>query len=289
MKYLSFLFLITLAASCMMPAEKDRMIAERDSLEYELQNRDETVGGFFKAFNEIQDNLNTIKEKEQIINITASGTHLEQGAKDQINEDIITIYKLLLKNKNDLIVLKKEMRDKNVNIAGFSETIDKLTKEIEQKDKEIEALKQELSARYLDIDNLNRQIGDLQINIDSLAISNSKKSEELDKNITALNTAYFVYGTTKELKEHQVITKAGGFIGIGGIEKLMEDFNKSYFTKIDIRNKSIIPLYADKAKLITTHPVGSYEIKGEKKADSLVIKNPKEFWSVSKYLVIVVD
>jgi hypothetical protein len=42
------------------------------------------------------------------------------------------------------------------------------------------------------------------------------------------------------------------------------------------------------AKIVTTHPNGSYRIDGNKTADKLVILNPTDFWSKSKVLVIVV-
>ena len=53
---------------------------------------------------------------------------------------------------------------------------------------------------------------------------------------------------------------------------------------------SEIALNAEKAKLITTHPTGSYKIEGaEGKADKLIITDADAFWSSSKYLVVVVE
>ena len=67
------------------------------------------------------------------------------------------------------------------------------------------------------------------------------------------------------------------------------DFNKDYFTQIDIREDKIIKLHSKSAKLLTTHPDGSYEfIKDEKEQQVLLISDPVEFWSVSRYLVIQV-
>ena len=96
--------------------------------------------------------------------------------------------------------------------------------------------------------------------------------------------------TSKELIAQGVLTKEGGFIGIGKAEKLKEDFNKNYFTQIDITESMSIPLACKKAKLITTHPSGSYKFDGpEGKIEKLTITNSEEFWSVSKYLVVVVE
>ena len=48
------------------------------------------------------------------------------------------------------------------------------------------------------------------------------------------------------------------------------------------------------SKVLSNQPEGSYSFKEEKdekgqKNVTLVIDNPKEFWSLSKYLVIQVD
>jgi hypothetical protein len=81
----------------------------------------------------------------------------------------------------------------------------------------------------------------------------------------------------------------GGFVGIGRNKKVKEDFNQEYFTRVDITKLKSIPVLRKKADIITTHPSQSYKIFGEKSVDSIVISNQKEFWSASKYLVIVID
>jgi len=51
-----------------------------------------------------------------------------------------------------------------------------------------------------------------------------------------------------------------------------------------------IPIETRKAKLLTVHPAGTYEFKDlndDKQIDILEIKNPKEFWKTSRYLVVM--
>ena len=108
-------------------------------------------------------------------------------------------------------------------------------------------------------------------------------SAHLDK---ALNAAWFVYGTKKELKEQGIVDER--FLAKDRVLQ-NSDFNKDYFTQIDIRKDKIIKLHSKSAKLLTTHPDGSYEfIKDEKEQQVLLIEDPTEFWSVSRYLVIQV-
>ena len=97
----------------------------------------------------------------------------------------------------------------------------------------------------------------------------------------AINSAWFVFGTKSELKTQKILEK-------GDVLK-SADFNKDYFTQIDIRTTKEIKLYSKRAELLTTHPAKSYElVKDDKGQLTLKITNPKEFWSVSKYLVIQV-
>ena len=62
--------------------------------------KDQSLDDFLAAFNDIQDNLDSIKAKELIINErTANKTELRKSAKDQINDDVNAIYDLLVENK----------------------------------------------------------------------------------------------------------------------------------------------------------------------------------------------
>ena len=70
---------------------------------------------------------------------------------------------------------------------------------------------------------------------------------------------------------------------------LQANFNKSYFTKIDIRVDKEIKLYSKSAKILTSHPASSYTLQQDaNKQYILRITNPQIFWSTSKYLVVMV-
>lgn len=96
-----------------------------------------------------------------------------------------------------------------------------------------------------------------------------------------MNTAFYVFGTKKELKTQNILSGSDVLRSSG--------FNRDYFTKIDIRNTKVINLYSKKAELLTNHPASSYTLeKNAQKQYVLRINNPQAFWSTSKYLVIVV-
>ena len=107
-----------------------------------------------------------------------------------------------------------------------------------------------------------------------------KKTETINAQDKQLNTAWFVFGTKRELKEQRIID---------GRRVLEANFNKNYFTKIDIRVQKEIKLYSKSARILTMHPSSSYTLQQDaNKQYVLRINNPQIFWSTSKYLVILV-
>ncbi len=291
MKQILFnLVLVSFLYACGNGDEVKQLQAERDSLLQIANNKDETINDFMQSFNEIEANLETIKQKENIISLKTHGDiELDETAKDKINDDIIAIYELMKSNNDKLSSLRKKLRKANIKASEFEKMIQRMTEQLESKSAEINILKNDLARLNIDIENLNLEIASLNSNVDTLVAEGEVKDELIEVQDQKLNMAYFVFGTKKELKKNNVITSEGGFIGIGRMQKLMDNFNKDYFKIVDIRTTTSVPLLTKKAELVTTHPANSYYFAGNEQIDSLVIKDPVKFWSVSKYLVIVVN
>ncbi|MBE9468887.1 MAG: hypothetical protein IMY72_11305 [Bacteroidetes bacterium] len=281
MKKLFFIIPIILLISCNQQ-KVEQLQVKNDSLAVASQQKDSLITDFVKSLNDISDNLDQIKEKEKIIALnTQRNVELNKNVKDKISDDVKSIYDMMIRNKNLIASLSKKLKTSNLKMKQFQIMIERLKKDLQQKDAEIKVLRNKLSGLNIEIDSLN-------LAIDTLFFQNTQKTKVIVEQKNELNTAYYVFGTDKELKEQKIISKKGGFVGIGGVRKLMHDFNKDYFTKIDISETKTIEIFMRKAKIITNHPSDSYKIYGEEKVDSLVIINSKKFWSVSKYLVIKV-
>ncbi len=240
----------------------------------QLNEKSAALQEFIESFNEIQENLNAIKEKEKVMSsVTSKGDVKNKG--NQIKEDIQAIYDLMAKNKNRIGSLTSKLKQSNLKIAGLEKMIENLQNSLTLKDEEIAELKTRM-------EGLNIELANLNTNYKVVESESAAKTE-------ALNTAYYAIGTNKELKEKKVISKEGGFIGLGKSTKVSSDFNKEYFTKLNIEQTTSINIGAKKVKLLTTHPASSYKLVGEKPIERIEITNPKEFWAASKYLVIVID
>lgn len=254
---------------------KDSLTAETNRLTGINAEQSAALDSFFRAMNDIQANLDEIRQKEKMIARDTMGGDVG-SRKDQIVADIQAIYDLMVLNKQRLASAKKNLKDANLQIASMQATIDQLNSTLATREGEIVMLKDDLEKKNIELSNLSMNYQELQ--------------QESDAKTIQMNTAYYAFGTKKELESQGVISMEGGVIGLGKTVKLSETPNTEYFTQIDITRVNEIQLSAKKAKLISTHPAGSYRIDGmDGRADKIVITNPSQFWSVSKYLVVVVE
>jgi chromosome segregation ATPase len=263
-----------------------RLKAKNDSLMMTGSSKDANLVEFVDAFNAIQSNLDSIKQKEKIINTTAQGGFEVKGdRKEQIQSDINYIYSLLQKNRLLVADLSSKLKKSNKHVAELEKMIENLNKQITEKDGEIATLREELGKLNIKVENLNTQVTGLNANVSSLSNENKEKQKVIESKTAELNTAYYIIGTLKELKEKNIIKKEG-FLGTA--KDVNNNIDKSLMTKIDITTVTTIPIMKKKATVISTHPASSYKIEGEKSAENLVILNQAEFWSLSKVLVISV-
>ncbi|MEI6677495.1 MAG: hypothetical protein WCL21_02740 [Mariniphaga sp.] len=267
-------------------AEIARLQAQNDSLRAVGTDKDSNISEFVTTFNEVEANLDSIKQIERVIDKSAKAGEVKGSRKEQIKSDISYIYNLLQKNRKLVAELTAKLNKSNKHAAQLQKMIDNLNKSIEEKDAQIAQLTDELGKLNIQVKDLNVKVSDLNTNVDKLSADNQKKQADIDAKTEALNTAYYVIGTNRELKDKKIITGEGGFIGIGRTKNIMADLNMSDFTKVDITKVNEITIMKKKVNIITSHPKSSYRIDGNNSADKLVILDAKAFWSLSKVLVV---
>ena len=256
--------------------------AENDSLLIELSQRNAELDEMMGTFNEIQEGFRQINDAESRVELKR-GTINENSAsaKQQIASDIEFITKQMEENKAQIAKLQAMLKSSKNNSAQLKKAVESLTQELVTKQQRIEELQAELASKNIRIQELDAAVSGLSADKESLAAENEAKARTVAEQDKAINAAWFVFGTKSELKSQKILQS-------GDVLK-NADFNKDYFTQIDIRTTKEIKLYSKRAELLTTHPAGSYElVKDDKGQLTLKITNPKEFWSVSKYLVIQV-
>ncbi|TXC78526.1 hypothetical protein FRX97_07345 [Luteibaculum oceani] len=280
LKPLTLILVVLISFTACNQAEVARLQSENAELKGELEEmefvsaqKDSTITDFFKDLNEIESNLVEIKKKEQgLVNKKFDG-EISSGQKDKIISDIKSINELLSENKQKIKGLSAKLKKANINIEQFEQMIASMEATIDQKSVEID----ELRTRLANANDALAALNDLYI--ESVMEAEAKQEE--------LNKAYYAFGTYKELRDNEVLTKEGGVIGLGSTKTLRDDFNRGYFKEIDISQTSTIKLFSDKAKIVTNHPSNSYSLELKDNQYLLKIKEPKLFWSSSKYLVVI--
>ena len=200
--------------------------------------------------------------------------------KQNLKENIQFIAERMKQNRELIAKLQKQLESSTLKGGQLKKTIENLTTQLEEKDKQLLALREELDKKDIHISELDETIGNLNTNVNNLTADNQQKAETISSQDKQLNTAWYVFGTKKELKGQRILE--GGKVMNG-------NFNKNYFTKVDIRNTTEIKLYSKSAKLLTAHPASSYSlVRDASQQYVLRISNPQIFWSTSKYLVILV-
>ncbi len=252
--------------------------AQTDSLNQVIAQRDTELNDMLSTLNDIQEGFQAINEAEGRVSISKSG---EGGSRSQqLKDNVAFIAQRMAENRELIEKLKKQVASGSYKSSQLQKTIENLTKQLEEKETELTKLRAELDAKDIHIAELDETVNNLNTNVTNLAAEGQQKSEVISNQDKQLNTAWYVFGTKKELKEQHIIEDG---------EVLTASFNKNYFTKIDIREDTEIKLYSTSAKLLTAHPASSYNLtRDANKQYVLRITDPQIFWSTSKYLVIQV-
>ena len=272
--------ILTLMACGNKAEKKDSQLdALRDSLSQIISQKDAEINDMMSTFNDIQEGFREINEAEGRVNLER--TNPEKMSKSDITETMSFIRRTLQLNRERIARLQQQMKSSTFNISKLKETVEQLNQQLEDKTQQIAQLEQDLKAKDLKIAEQGQQISTLNEHVSDLKTENDQKNKIVANQDKELNTAWYVFGTKRELKDQRIIQD-------GEVLK-NNSFNKDYFTKIDIRVVKSIKLYSGSSKLLTSHPEGSYTLeKDAQKQYTLRITDPQLFWSVSKYLVILV-
>ncbi len=265
--------------------EKTTQIAlmenQKQSFNEQLITRDSIINEWMLTFDQIEKDLNTVKEKEHIISLKASDREFSKDKKQQILKDIEYINTLLDQNKMKIASLSAQLKKSGTTIVGLQNRVAELEASMKLRENEISELKTTLVEKDFQIGQLNTRMNEQQATI-------ALKDTEINNKTYELNKGFFAYGTYKALKEKGLVYKEGGFLGIGRKESLSENFADSSFSQINISETKTIPVNSKSARLITEHPANSYEmIRGDdNKIAYIEIKDPDQFWKISKYAVV---
>lgn len=252
--------------------------AQADSLNGIIAQKDSEINDLMGTLNEIEEGFQQISEAEHRVSLAKDGEGVNK--KQKLKEDIQFIADRMKQNRELIAKLQKQLANGTLKGAQLQKTIEGLQKQLEEKDAQLQTLREELDKKDIHIAALDETVNNLNTKTNRLTAESNQKTETINAQDKQIHTAWYVFGTKKELKEQSIIQDGKVMNG---------NFNKNYFTKVDIRNLSEIKLYSKSAKLLTTHPSSSYSlVRDANKQYTLRITNSQLFWSTSKYLVVLV-
>ncbi len=261
----------------------DPNLARIDSLQNALNQSQHELGDLTATVSQVMDGFAQINAAEGQINQIR--TNREGIDKEAIKQNMQLIQDQLKLNRELISNLKQQLKDnRNVSStekAKLENIVSSLQQQLDEKTAQISQLQAQLAEKDLQIAEQGQQIQDLNNNVQELNQQNEQKAQVVAAQDKEINTVYYVFGTKKELREQNIL-QSNDVLKNG-------NFNKDYFTRVDLRTTKVIKLYSKKAELKTAHPAGSYSL--DKDADgqyTLRITDAQKFWSVSKYLVIIV-
>lgn len=262
--------------------ELAQMTTTRDSLLAVSNDKDRSLEEFIASIDEIETNLSEITTRQQLVKTDATGNvEMNKSAKERIKDEIAAINQLVEDSKAKTAELSKKLKNSNFKVGKLEKMVATLNEQLAGKETELLALNEQVA-------NLNTKVESLNSEVSTLVVKDSVNNSIIEKQVSKMNTAYVVIGDYKKLRDEQVVTKEGGFLGLGKEEKMSPQVKTEAFSKVDITKLSNIPLDTKEAKLVTTHPTGSYTIeKQNDKVSEIVITDSEKFWSASKYLVVM--
>lgn len=262
-------------------SEYKKLEAQKDSLALAHAQVNSELDQVLLLFNEIEDNFRSIKSAENYLSVQSNATgELTPSITERIQNDMKFITEVLDKNHKQITELENKLKNSTLKSTQLTKTLENLRAELDQKTMALVTMRDELERKNEQIAELSANVTTLSNDVQNLRMQTNEHIATIEQQQTEINTVYYCFGTTKELKAQNILDG----------NNVSSDFNKNYFIPMDRNKLTTVPLYAKKGKLISNHPEGSYEFTTDSNGQAeLRILDTKNFWSLTKYLVIQVN
>ena len=282
---LSLALVVMAFASCNTHQEElDAAIKKNDSLSLMLQNKDNELDSLFATLNEIEENLAAVNSRYNTVQeLRRANIEGQPNLKSQLSAEIKDIENLMAANKQKIASLQSKINSDTKEGTRLQELVSRQEERIAAQESQIAQLLTELENNKVIIKKLNEDVSEL-------TASNEQKDQYIKQQTAEANRAWYVVGTYKDLNEAGIVSKAGGFIGIGRRQGTNSEMPLDRFTQIDRTKVTTIPINMRKATVVSKHPENSYELvmdeNDPKQVSYLRILNPAKFWEQTRFLVV---
>ena len=278
------LMMFTVAFTACNQKELDAQKATIDSLQGVVDGKDAEIDDLFQMLNEIEGNLSMINSKySSVQEMRRNNTEGTYNHKKEIADQMSSIESIMADNKAKIAQL-------NSRVSSLSKKNNDLQAYITKLEERSAAQEQQIAELLTELENNKVVIKGLNKNVSELTASNQQKDEYIAQQMADANRAWFIVGSYSDLKEAGIVSKTGGFIGIGRRQGTLADMPTELFTEIDRTKVTTITINMKKAQVISKHPENSYELVADEEESGVTaylrILNPTLFWKYTDYLVI---
>lgn len=262
------------------------------AMQQTIAARDSVMDELLTAFNDIDANLETIREKEESLRKWADNEEIPGKREDRIIRDIKVINTLMADNRDEIAALRSKLRKSGLNITALETRLNHMEMAALEKDAELTELKEHLANAETSLANLNDTLNVRELRVALQEDVINTQSAVIKQQDCMMHEAYVATGSYKELKERGLVDRKGGLLGvIGGEKEFTAKTDPDEFTAIDLRDQVKIPVSSKKVELITPHPDGSYALEKDSngKVSAIDILDPETFWKSSRYLIVATE
>lgn len=272
---LSVALVAFMLSSCVEKSKKyQQLLAEKNAAVVENQNIEKEYNAALGIINDVENNLSAIRDAEGLMLIKNEGT----SQRDQLNSELIQIKEAMAKNRARLDSLSNALNKTNKDRSYLRNTIKKLQDQIAEKEQVIAQMQEQIAQKDKEIEGLNTKVSNLNKDLKDINAKSDEQSRLIADQILEMNKVYYIGAKKKELKEKGILTSK--YI-------LRDKVPTQAFTQVDKREVKEVTFEAKKAKVMSSHPINSYTLVKKDKQVIMQITNPEQFWSVTKYLVVL--
>jgi len=278
---LALLGVLLLAFSACNNQDAERLRAENEALKKERAEDSLYISDLTTEMDVVYNKLDSMRRMEERIRQTF--TDLRDGrvavAEGGMNIDqtMEAIEAEMQQSKQVIRQLEAKLKESGRENSALAKMVEELKKTVGDKDAQIGMLQDRIVELEGEVEGWKSKYADKLDEADSLQL-------DLDVKITEVNTAYYIVGTEKDLKNAGIlVNRKRGFSANKSLDK---------FTKIDIRETTKITLTGDKINLkkvqvIPARPSSTYELTEEGGVAYLNITDYEGFWKSSKTLAVM--
>ncbi len=262
-----------------------KLATEKAGLEEQIRIREKEVEDITASIGKIDSNLMKISEHVEVMD----GIKLRELVKKpgEIDLMITEIGDYVQQNNQMIANLEQKVRESTTINSSLKNMIAMKNQQVEDKEKQIrdlllsiERMQQDFSTaigqRDSTIAKVRNEINKTQSEL-ATTQADVKEKEEV------LNTGFVTFGTKQELAQKGVLQSGSKII-------LTNQLNENDFEVVNIQSVEEVNLGVTKRqKVVTSHPTDSYYFVKTDGRSYLKIVDRQKFWSISKYLVVVID